>query len=146
MSYYTVLGVPEDASLEAIKAAYRRKLLRVHPDKMQLAATVSTDTAASELKMIQEAFSVLKDSQSRCIYDAQLRSAQQRVRFEGIPWMTIQVSEMDLVEDARGQPLYEYECRCGGVFELGMDSAHDLVQGDIQLSCLHCTSALKVTS
>lgn len=145
MSYYSILEVPEDSPVEVIKAAYRRKLLQVHPDKQQIGATTSASNAV-EICRLQEAFNVLKNPHTRAVYDSQLRSEQLRCRFEGIPWMTIQVSDMDLVEDTNGQPLYEYECRCGGVFELSTDHLHHLAQGPAQLTCLHCTSSLEVTS
>lgn len=146
ISHYAVLGVPNDASFDAIKAAYRRKLLEVHPDKIQSGAAPAISTASKSLSDLQQAFAVLKDAQARAIYDSQLRGAEQRSRFEGVPWMTIHISDMDLVEGPQGQLVYEYDCRCGGVFELSIHSARDLAAEAIQLTCYHCTSALQVTS
>lgn len=146
MSYYSVLDVPAGAPLEAIKAAYRRKLLQVHPDKQRCSANSDTNNASSDLIRIQEAYDILKDPQARAVYDSRLRSEQLRSRFEGIPWMTIKVSDMDLVEDSHGHSLYEYDCRCGGVFELRMELLHELARGPVQLTCLHCSSGLQIDS
>jgi molecular chaperone DnaJ len=61
--YYEILGVPRDASAEAIKQAFRRLARQHHPD-------VSDDPAAEErFKEINEAYAVLSDDQKRSAYD-----------------------------------------------------------------------------
>lgn len=61
--YYTVLGVPRDASAEQIKKAYRKLAMKYHPD------VADTPDAAERFKEIGEAYEVLHDPNKRAMYD-----------------------------------------------------------------------------
>ena len=61
--YYSVLGVSKDASDQEIKRAFRKLAGEYHPDKNKSA------NAAEKFKEINEAYSVLSDSQKRQNYD-----------------------------------------------------------------------------
>jgi len=61
--YYTVLGVPRDASEAAIKKAYRKLAMESHPDRNKEA------DAEERFKEITEAYEVLRDPEQRAMYD-----------------------------------------------------------------------------
>mmetsp|Transcript_63164 Transcript_63164/g.175147 ORF Transcript_63164/g.175147 Transcript_63164/m.175147 type:complete len:260 (-) Transcript_63164:215-994(-) len=61
--YYNILGVDRGADDDAIKKAYRKLALRLHPDKCK------EDGAEEAFKKVGEAFSVLSDAQKRQRYD-----------------------------------------------------------------------------
>ncbi len=61
--YYSILGVSKDASDQEIKRAFRKLAGEYHPDKNKSA------NASEKFKEINEAYSVLSDSQKRKNYD-----------------------------------------------------------------------------
>ena len=62
--YYSILGVPQTATPEQIKEAYRQMFKMHHPD---VAGSAQPD--ASKFRDIMEAFSVLSVRESRVNYD-----------------------------------------------------------------------------
>lgn len=67
--YYEILNVPRDASLEDIKAAYRRLAREYHPDVRK-----DDPRAEERFKEINEAYQVLSDPERRAEYDRAARS------------------------------------------------------------------------
>lgn len=63
--YYKILGVPESASKEEIKKAYRKLAQRHHPD-----ANKDDNSAETRFKEISEAHAVLGNDERRKEYDA----------------------------------------------------------------------------
>ena len=66
---YAVLGVPQDASTQQIRSAYRKLALKCHPDKTQELPAAEQAAAAEKFKVINEAHTVLSDPQKRKFYD-----------------------------------------------------------------------------
>ncbi len=62
--YYKTLGVPRDASDEAIRTAYRNLARKHHPD-----VNPGDQQAEERFKEIAEAYAVLGDSGKRQQYD-----------------------------------------------------------------------------
>jgi molecular chaperone DnaJ len=62
--YYRILGVPEAATADEIKKAYRRLAKKHHPDR-----NPGDKAAAERFKEITEAHSVLSDAEKRKQYD-----------------------------------------------------------------------------
>jgi molecular chaperone DnaJ len=61
--YYEVLGVARDADAEAIKKAYRKLAIQLHPDRNK------EPGAEDKFKELSEAYAVLSDAQKRARYD-----------------------------------------------------------------------------
>jgi molecular chaperone DnaJ len=66
-SFYQILGVPEAASAEQIKGAFRQLVRRVHPD-------VAGETSAPRFREVWQAYEILSDTDRRRAYDEQLAS------------------------------------------------------------------------
>lgn len=69
--YYKILGVPENASQEEIKRAFRRLALQYHPDRNP----GREREAEAKFKEINEAYAVLGDEVRRREYDAMRKGA-----------------------------------------------------------------------
>ena len=62
--FYQVLGVPRNATEEAITKAYRRLAMKYHPDR-----NPDDKEAEERFKEAKEAYEVLTDPQKRAAYD-----------------------------------------------------------------------------
>ena len=65
-SYYDILGVGRNASSDEIKAGYKKQSIALHPDK--------NPNGAELMKLVNEAYNVLKDERERAEYDTELRN------------------------------------------------------------------------
>ena len=72
--YYETLGVPRDATPEAIKKAYRTLARKHHPD-----VNPGDKKAEARFKDAQQAYDILSDTEKRALYDRYGRAA-----FEGM--------------------------------------------------------------
>lgn len=61
--YYTIMGVPRDATAEQVKQAYRKLARKYHPDVSKEA------DAEHRFKEVAEAYEVLRDPEKRAAYD-----------------------------------------------------------------------------
>ena len=73
--YYYFLGIPQNASAEDIKKAYRKLSLKYHPDKNE-----NDEFFSDRFKEIKEAYETLIDDGRRKLYDQNLSSQQRNVK------------------------------------------------------------------
>ena len=62
--YYSLLGLPRDASDDDLKKAYRKLAMQFHPDR-----NAGSPESEERFKQITEAYDVLRDPQKRALYD-----------------------------------------------------------------------------
>src|SRR5688572_927784 len=73
-SYYDMLGLPQQASADEIKHAFRREIAKYHPDKVQHLGAEFQSIAAVKAAELTQAYRTLSDIGLRADYDAQLGS------------------------------------------------------------------------
>ena len=78
--YYDVLGVPRDASTEALKKAFRKLAMQYHPDRN------NKPGAEERFKEINEAYEILSDPERRLAYDRFGHAGAQGFGFTGRPF------------------------------------------------------------
>ena len=97
--YYQILGVPQDASQEDIKRAFRKLAFKYHPDTNP----GNEEQAAERFKEINEAYGVLGDEGKRQQYDFARRG-----QFAGVGYDTgyrgFQYSQQDIFRDIFSNP------------------------------------------
>jgi DnaJ-class molecular chaperone len=64
--YYSILGIPKDATSQEIKKTYRALAMKYHPDRNR-----DDPSCAESFKEITEAYGVLIDPDKRITYDRQ---------------------------------------------------------------------------
>lgn len=73
---YKALGVSKDAQIAEIRTAYRKLVLKCHPDKVQDPALKAQK--ADEFQKVQQAYELLNSEKERQRYDDQVRLAELR--------------------------------------------------------------------
>ncbi|KAF7322963.1 Galactose oxidase [Mycena chlorophos] len=66
---YDVLGLSSNATVDAIKKAYRKQALACHPDKLAAASDERKADAATKFQQVGFAYAVLSDGKRRQRYD-----------------------------------------------------------------------------
>ncbi|KAI0731206.1 DnaJ-domain-containing protein [Earliella scabrosa] len=77
---YDILGVPQNATPEAVRKAYKVKALETHPDKLPPGADeAEVEAAQAKFRDVRTAFDVLSDPAKRKAYDNGLNFIRRRV-------------------------------------------------------------------
>lgn len=101
--YYGVLGVDKDASQREIDRQYRRQAARHHPDR---------GGSEENMKSLNEAYGVLKDANSRRLYDDSRITTPRATRFAPVATPTARAVGV------WGQCLSALLCLLAGLFLL----------------------------
>ena len=137
-SYYTVLDVrPEDATVAAVRSAYRRRALECHPDKVAAGASAEERAAATaRFLAVQHAARILGDPVARMHYDA--ARLGKLVDVVGRVSDTVSWDEFDVRPEASC-----LECRCGGEYVVfGSGPTQDK---PLHAECDSCSLLIKIT-
>ncbi|CAM9522892.1 unnamed protein product [Chrysoparadoxa australica] len=67
--FYTLLNVEQDADASAIKRAYKRRSLEMHPDKLNQKGHEVTDEDRAQFQRMKEGYEILSDPERRKVYD-----------------------------------------------------------------------------
>ncbi|RIA88216.1 hypothetical protein C1645_775532 [Glomus cerebriforme] len=142
-TYYEILEVSdENVSIEQIKQQYQKLLLLHHPDKAGFImnnvdeCVKSNDNKESKVEFIIEAWKVLKDPESRKIYDDKLTAM--RLKQDGIYNADIDLDDMEYNEETK---LYSLPCRCSGNYII---TEQDLEKGANITGCTNCSLKIHV--
>ena len=90
MNYYEILGVDRGAEQEVIDAAFRAMMRRYHPDTF----VGPKDEAERRAKLLNEAYSVLRDPGRRAAYDETLGPLKPHAASVNLQLPTPQVSQL----------------------------------------------------
>ncbi|CAK1545326.1 unnamed protein product [Leptosia nina] len=129
VDYYKILDCERTSNYDELKKNYQRLALLFHPDKK--------DSSAGDEKflLIQKAWSVLRDPESRKQYDALLvcHEHSNLLLYETIP-----LSDMtfDIADGA-----YTYPCRCSGIYLL---ETCDAIPPTVVVGCNECSFSIQV--
>ncbi len=73
-TYYELLEVPQTASADEIKRAFRREIAKYHPDKVQHLGQEFQEIAATRAAELTRAYKTLTEPAARADYDAEVES------------------------------------------------------------------------
>eukprot|EP01112_Ceratiomyxa_fruticulosa_P002638 TRINITY_DN1278_c0_g1_i4.p1 TRINITY_DN1278_c0_g1~~TRINITY_DN1278_c0_g1_i4.p1 ORF type:complete len:157 (+),score=27.44 TRINITY_DN1278_c0_g1_i4:153-623(+) len=148
MNCYQILGVSRESPLEDIKRAYKRLALIYHPDKQD--QQVSSENNALHnprltYPQIQQAWSTLRDTESRKRYDKLLFQKELTPEVPLPVSSEVDLDDMSFVDnggsEGGSESYFWYPCRCGDRFiihESQLDQGLDIV------CCSSCSFVIRV--
>lgn len=92
---YFVFGIDKNASVKDIASAYRKKSLKVHPDRVEES---QKNEATKKFQIIGEVYKILSDSEQRQIYDESGRIPS-REGADIVDWSQFWASRFGNLED-----------------------------------------------
>lgn len=134
-NYYEILECQPFASIDELKKSYQSLLLKHHPDKQ-----ITSDQKTNEIfHRIDEAWKVLRDSEKKRKYDAELK--QQKFNEKPIVHETLTRNEFDFDEQNQ---CYTHLCRCGGYFVLSIEEQNSNSCDEIFIECDECSLVVQL--
>jgi curved DNA-binding protein CbpA len=68
-NFYEILGIPIEASDEAIRRSWRISVRKHHPDRYPMTDSEAVEAAGKRVSVINEAYATLSDPERRRYYD-----------------------------------------------------------------------------
>ncbi|KAF7892766.1 uncharacterized protein EAF02_000304 [Botrytis sinoallii] len=159
-TYYEILDIPSSLRnathipVATLRSAYRRALLRNHPDKSQSQEQghINRPQTLYTIDQISVAFSHLSDSKLRAQYDKELRLQNRSIngagQKEGEVFRTgVEVVDLDDLNVEEENGIWYRSCRCGddrGFLIREQDLEEAAEDGEISVGCKGCSLWLKV--
>lgn len=145
MSHYQTLNVAPDATLEEIRRSYQSLALRFHPDKVSrdrptdVENDLDGDTdIGNRFIRIDEAWKVLRDEETRRVYDAELMQRTCREEY----FVNEVLRRVDLRHEEE-EDYYYHTCRCGGFYVLPEGLGSD---ESCYIACDECSLVVQVNA
>ena len=107
--YYSILGVPEDATQAQMKKIYRKLAAIYHPDQ----ADFDKEHATEKFKELNEAYEVLSDSTKRAAYDKQKAKSSSSTDHNKPPRPSVSPVRLDFGTLRKGEQRSELVTICG---------------------------------
>lgn len=149
--HYDILGLPNPRSVKQqisqhdVKTAYRRALLRHHPDKSNGVNAVARPVAKYTVDQLLLAYSILSDPASRSNYDQSQRVASNLEDGKSQPGL--ELVDLDDLGFNEAECTWYRSCRCGNErgFLITEQELEDNAEfGEVITGCRGCSLCLKV--
>jgi diphthamide biosynthesis protein 4 len=166
-TYYEVLGLPKASSTrqnlspQQIKAAYRKALLKYHPDKSEIDlnspslvmdATNTSNKALYTVDQICKAYAILSVPKIRSEYDRQLNhrtwATASTNQYQDQKFRTgFETVDLEDLAHDEAEEIWYKSCRCGdiqGYLVRGTDLEEFSDKGELHVGCRGCSLWLRV--
>ncbi|XP_077292928.1 dnaJ homolog subfamily C member 24-like [Arctopsyche grandis] len=131
-THYSILGCSDGSSFEEIKKRYQELALKYHPDK----AIISNEQDREKFVLINQAWNVLREPDTRLKYDAELKHLESISN--PLIYSTVEVRDLEYDKECN---IYFYPCRCGSVYNIHKD---ELSPPEYLLECNDCSFCLLI--
>jgi diphthamide biosynthesis protein 4 len=143
--YYALLAVTRAATCTDIKRAYRRALLRSHPDKRRADGECGEEAEMVPVALLKEAYETLSETEARARYDSALSGSRGggggRGNGKKSTPRPAQIISLDEFAFEENSGWWTHLCRCGGAYKIGNE---ELDQGVHLVGCGSCSECVWV--
>jgi curved DNA-binding protein CbpA len=151
-TYYEVLGLPKILqdepviATQTLRGAYKRALLKNHPDKNS-SDTQGSKSSTYSIDQIAEAFATLSKPALRAEYDRSLRLQNKDSDNKEVFQTGVETLDLDDLMEDEVEGVWYRSCRCGDergfmIAEGDLEEASD--SGEISVGCRGCSLWIKV--
>ncbi|KAK2576269.1 hypothetical protein KPH14_005635 [Odynerus spinipes] len=128
-NYYGTLGCSMESSYEDIKHAYYQRARQFHPDK-----SIAAERDTSEFQRLAEAWSILKDPDTRKKYDIECKQAELDSN-NLVVHATVSLHELQETDE---ENILSFPCRCGSYYKVDKQILEEK-NCSVYVTCEECT-------